>query len=117
MVPRSLKREPDYFNPASAALNVSGQVISTHNSRTKKYEQSKWEQKADLAVLNCTYMMNGSNLVEFSSVSQTSNSKDSVSKVETESSEGVDSTDSEKIFAHDRATKVARLKMKKVKAC
>ena len=54
-------------------------------------------------------MMHGSNLAEFSSESQTSNSKDSVSKVEAESSEGVDFTDSDKIFAHDRATKVARL--------
>ncbi len=109
MVSRSLKREPDFFDPASAALNVSEHVISTDNSRTKKYEQSKWEQKADLAVLNCTYMMHESNLAEYSSESQTSISKDSVSKVEAESSEGVNSTDSEKIFAHDRAIKVARL--------
>ena len=54
-------------------------------------------------------MMHGSNLAKFASESQTSNSKDSVSKVEAENSEGFDSTDSEKIFAHDRATKVARL--------
>ncbi len=53
--------------------------------------------------------MQESNLAEFSSESQTSISKDSVSKGEAESSEGVNSTDSEKIFAHDRATKVARL--------
>ena len=53
--------------------------------------------------------MHGSNLAEFAKESQTTNSKDSVSKVEAKSSEGVDSTDSEKIFAHDRVTKVARL--------